>query len=176
MATGGKPYRPEIPGAHDAQVADAWQILGDEVTIGASVVIADGRCDWVGIGLAETLARAGHWVRLCVCGDTPGQEIEPISRYHAIGVLHGLGVEVVPHVRLAGVDSRCVYFEHVASGEPVLCDNSDTLVLALGCTPADDLERRLAGFPGDLHVIGDCLAPRTAEEAVLEGLVAGTTL
>ncbi len=38
------------------------------------------------------------------------------------------------------------------------------------------LERELEGWTGEVHLAGDCLAPRTAEEAVLEGLQAGWTV
>jgi hypothetical protein len=38
------------------------------------------------------------------------------------------------------------------------------------------LEDELAGLAVDMHVIGDCLTPRTAEEAVFEGLKAATIL
>ena len=30
--------------------------------------------------------------------------------------------------------------------------------------------RKLDGWDGEVHMVGDCLAPRTAEEAVLDGL------
>lgn len=39
-----------------------------------------------------------------------------------------------------------------------------------------ELEAELAGFPGDVHVIGDALTPRKAEEAVLEELKVGLAL
>ena len=35
------------------------------------------------------------------------------------------------------------------------------------------IERELEGWPSEVHLAGDCLAPRTAEEAVPEGLQAG---
>ena len=38
------------------------------------------------------------------------------------------------------------------------------------------LEVALSDWPGEIHIIGDCLAPRTAEEAVLEGLRAGVAV
>ncbi len=50
------------------------------------------------------------------------------------------------------------------------CSAVDTLVLAQGHDSVAGLEGELADFGGELHLIGDCLAPRTAEEAVLEGL------
>ena len=33
-----------------------------------------------------------------------------------------------------------------------------------------------ADYDGEVHVIGDCVTPRTVEEAVLEGLEAGTAI
>ena len=48
------------------------------------------------------------------------------------------------------------------------------LVLAQGHEPVDGLLRDLEGF--DVRPIGDCLAPRTVEEAVLEGLVVGSAI
>ena len=93
-----------------------------------------------------------------------------------IGRLHQIGVEIIPFVRLAAVDRQCADFQHLGSSEPVLCENIDTLVLALGSKPVSWLERQLEGFGGPVHVIGDCLAPRTAEEAVFEGLKAGTAV
>ena len=38
------------------------------------------------------------------------------------------------------------------------------------------LDHELDGWPGEVHLAGVCLAPRTAEEAVLEGLQAGWTV
>ena len=47
------------------------------------------------------------------------------------------------------------------------------LVLAQGHDPVDGLLTALeqpGAFDGEVHGIGDCLAPRTVEEAVLEAL------
>ena len=38
------------------------------------------------------------------------------------------------------------------------------------------LERELAGWSGELWMVGDAVAPRTCEEAVLEGLKVGSAL
>jgi len=170
VATGARPRTPEIEGADVAHVVNPWQVLKDEVNVGASVVVADWRCDWIGLGLAEKLARDGCRVRLCVNGYMPGQTIQQYVRDNWIGTLHRLGVEVIPYVRLYGVDEDTVYLQHTTSGEPVICEGVDTLVAALGHERVADLADALADYAGEVHLIGDCLAPRTAEEAVLEGL------
>lgn len=41
----------------------------------ANVVIADWRCDWVGFGVAEMLARSGCHVRFYRQGTRPGQNL-----------------------------------------------------------------------------------------------------
>jgi hypothetical protein len=79
-------------------------------------------------------------------------------------------------LRIARVDGRSVAFEHVASRAQVSLAEVDTLVLALGQIQDAPLERELVEWGGELHMIGDCLTPRTAEEAVLEGLKVGAAL
>jgi hypothetical protein len=49
----------------------------------------------------------------------------------------------------------------------------DTLVLAYGHRSETALAAALTGDGLEVHVIGDALAPRTAEEAVFEGLKVG---
>ena len=170
---GVAPDRRAIEGADDAHVVDAWQVLNGEANVGQSVVVADWRCDWVGLGLAEKLVRDGCHVRLAVNGTMPGQSLQQHVRDHWVGELHKLGVEIIPYARVFGIDADTVYLQHTASGEPILCAAVDTLVTALGHMPDTALEAALADYPGELHLAGDCLSPRTAEEAVLEGLKAG---
>ena len=174
IATGAKPrtaLEAGIEGVEEgAHVVTAWAAIRDEANIGRSVVIADWRCDWIGLGLAEKLARAGCHVRLCVDGYMAGQRIHQYVRDHWVGELHKLNVEVIPYARLYGIDGDTVYFQHATSGEPIVFEGVDTLVTSLGHNRVGTLEDELEGWPGEIHVIGDCVTPRTAEEAVLEGL------
>ncbi len=173
VATGAKPNEQELGNTEEAHLANAWQVLQGHLNIGSRVVIADWRCDWIGLGLAERLARDGCHVRLAVNGMVAGQTIPQYARDKWLGDLHKLNVDVIPHVRLYGADSENAYFQHVLSGEPVVLQDVDTVVTALGQVPDTSLEDELKNpldFQGELHIIGDCLSPRTVEEAVLEGL------
>ncbi len=176
LATGATPRWPEFDGRNEAHVVDAWQVLRNEVNVGASVVIADWRADWIGIGIAEKLAEEGCRVRLAVNGYMPGQVIQMYVRDTGAGRLHKLGVEVIPYARLFGADEDTVYLQHTMSGEPIICEGTDTLVLCQGHIPTNTMEDALREMGMELYLAGDCLAPRTAEEAVLEGFRAGITV
>jgi 2,4-dienoyl-CoA reductase-like NADH-dependent reductase (Old Yellow Enzyme family) len=176
LATGAQPVVPDFEGAELDRAVDAWQVLHGRAKIGARVVIADWRCDWIGLGLAERLARDGSLVRLVVNGSMAGQTIPQYVRDKWLGTLHRLGVEVIPYARLFGFDGDTVYFQNTTSSLPLILDGVDTLVTAMGHAPCAELETELANWEGKLHLIGDCLAPRTVEEAVLEGLRAGVTV
>jgi hypothetical protein len=58
----------------------------------------------------------------------------------------------------------------------MVLEGVDTVVLAFGQTANRSLEWELASCAIETHQIGDCLTPRTAEEAVLEGLRIGSKL
>ena len=176
LATGAAPRWPQFEGRDSAHVVDAWQVLRNEANVGHSVLVADWRCDWIGIGIAEKLAQEGCHVRLAVNGYMPGQVIQQYVRDTGVGRLHKLGVEIIPYVRLFGADESAVYLQHTTSEEAVICEGVETLVLCQGheavCTLEDDVE----SLGVECHLAGDCLAPRSAEEAVLEGLKVGNSL
>ncbi len=79
----------------------------------------------------------------------------------------------MPWLRLYGADGCTAYFIHTAAREPVIFEDVDTLVLAVPNHPVDELAEAVRSQAIELHLIGDCLTPRTAEEAVYEGLKAG---
>jgi 2,4-dienoyl-CoA reductase-like NADH-dependent reductase (Old Yellow Enzyme family) len=170
IATGAIPYRPEFPQEGALQIVDAWAVLRGEATVGQSVVVIDWRADWIGIGIAEHLAQQGRTVRLAVGGIAAGESLPLYVRDQAAGSLHKLGIRVLTYMRLYGSDSDSVYLQHISTGEAVVIEKVDTLVLCTGHTPVDLLSDVLEEMAVENHVIGDAAAPRTAEEAVYEGL------
>lgn len=170
IATGAVPFVPEMPDDGSVQVVTAWQVLRREVKAGARVVVADWRGDWIGPGIAEQLVREGCQVTLAVTGTHVGESLPLYVRDNIAAELHGLGVTVTPYARLYGVDGGAVYLQHSASGAAMPVEGVDTLVLCMGHWPVDGLQDDLRGLGVEVVMAGDCLAPRTAEEAVFEGL------
>jgi 2,4-dienoyl-CoA reductase-like NADH-dependent reductase (Old Yellow Enzyme family)/thioredoxin reductase len=173
VTTGAKPYAAPIEGRTDGHVVEAWDVLTAKANPGSRVLVADWRCDWVGMGLAEKLARDGRHVRLAVNGTNAGQNLQIYMRDRWIGKLHDLGVEIIPYARLFGVDGDTAYLSHIVTGKAIVCEAVDTVVLACGHQPETALETELASLSLPVHLAGDCLSPRSAEEAVYEGMLAG---
>ena len=173
MATGATEQRPDLEGMDQAHVVGAWDVARGTANVGGKVVVYDWHANWIGLGVAEKLARDGCSVRLCVNGPMPGEHLPMMVRDGWMGQLHKFGVEVIPYTRLYGCDDTSVFMQHVTSGVPIICDDVETLVLAAPHKREAALWEELYGGDVELHIIGDALAPRTVEEAVLEGLQVG---
>lgn len=92
---------PEVE-VEGADMVDAWSVISGQARLGKNIVVADWSCDCSGLGVAKLLARDGHSVRLLSGGIVASESIQAIVRDQWIGVLHGLGVEMIPYGRFYG--------------------------------------------------------------------------
>jgi 2,4-dienoyl-CoA reductase-like NADH-dependent reductase (Old Yellow Enzyme family)/thioredoxin reductase len=172
VATGAQPYTPALEIDGEPTLVDAWEVIrsGGNAVPSGQVVVADWRCDWTGLGVAELLARSGRKVTLCVNGYTAGESLQQYVRTVLLASAYRAKVKIVPNVRLFGADDDTVYLQNTLTGEPLILDGISALVLAQGHRQVDDLLTRLEGGDVPCFGIGDCLAPRTVEEATLDAL------
>jgi hypothetical protein len=173
LATGARPFRPDFVDDGSVQVVDAWQVLRGEVTTGQRVVVTDWRSDWIGPGLAERLRAGGAEVQLAVNGTHLGSALPFYVRDDLVAMLHRAQVPVLTYARFYGCSDGAAVLQHTASQEPIIIEDVDTVVLCQGHSPVHELHADLRPLVADFHMVGDCLAARTAEEAVYEGLRAG---
>jgi len=169
IATGANTRLPEVE-VDGVEIIAAWSVIQGDSQPGKNVVIADWSCDWSGLGVAEKLAREGHYVRLLSGGSVAGESIQAIVRDQWIGVLHSLGVEMTPYARFYGALDGNAFFQHMTGGEAIVCEQVDTVVTCYA--PQANRECVWVERIEDITVswIGDAVSPRTVEEAVLEGL------
>jgi 2,4-dienoyl-CoA reductase-like NADH-dependent reductase (Old Yellow Enzyme family) len=176
VATGSIPRKPDVEVNDDPVLLDARDVIAGAEVPSGRVVVADWRCDWVGLGVAQLLAERGRKVSLCVDGYMAGQMLQQYVRNEMIAAAHKAGVDVIPNVRVFGVDNDTVYLQHRLSGQPVLLDGVAATVFSIAPLSLSGLLDELTGYGSDVIGIGDCLAPRTVEEAVLEGLQAAWSI
>ena len=172
IATGALPRLPEVE-INGVDIVDAWSVIRGDAKPGNNVVIADWACDWGGLGVAQHLAKSGHYVRLYCGGSIAGESLQGIVRDAWIGELHKLGVEIIPFARLYGAEAGSVFFQHMTSDEAIVCDNVDTIVSCYAPQVNRELDSFLDYSNIEVHRIGDAVTPRSVEEAVLEGYKIG---
>ena len=171
VATGARPYRPDLP-LRGVQVLQAWDVLAGEAPLGGRVVVADWGGDTTGLDAADVLAASGREVTLAVGSVTAGEGIHQYRRNLYLARLYRAGVSVRHHLELAGAETGGVRFWNVFAPELESVLEAEALVLALGREPVDDLVGALAALDVPVRAAGDCLSPRSAEEAILEGTLA----
>ncbi|WP_275288219.1 FAD-dependent oxidoreductase [Halomonas elongata] len=176
VATGARPYTPPLERLGELPVSQAVELLGGASLPGGHVVVYDTQGDWVGLGIAELLAREGARVTLAINGLHPGEALQSYVRDSTVARLHDLGIRMMTYARAFGIDDDSIYLYHTAGGEPMVIEDVDHLVLSCGGMPnvSPEDEDRWAALP--VSFLGDCLAPRTAEEAVYDGLKAAMAI
>jgi 2,4-dienoyl-CoA reductase-like NADH-dependent reductase (Old Yellow Enzyme family)/thioredoxin reductase len=175
VATGARPLPAELAGA--AQVWTVPEALAAPAELGHEVAIWDRDGSWAGAGLAQHLAMLGKRVSLVSAAPGVAWSVTVYSRLALIPRLTRLGVRICTLERPERLEEDALLTRHVLNGdERVIAASS---VVATGGLVADDaLYRRLeaSAFDGELHLVGDAFAPRTALEAIFDGKVAGAAI
>ena len=170
LATGSKPIIPDIPGVHNDNVITAVDVLTDKSPVGNSVVIIGG--GMIGCEVAEYLAQKGKKITILETQKRIGQGINAINRWRVIQRLTQAGVSVETLIQPEEITGLLVR----ASREGTSYNfPADTVVLAAGMAPDNELLQELAGKV-PVHTIGDCLEPRQIGEAMEEGFRLGNSI
>lgn len=176
VATGAKPYRPELEIIGRPLVVDAWEVIQGVRLPKGHVVVVDWRADWIGIGVARMLASRGYRVSLATIGYAAGEALQQYVRDSLVAALTREHVDVIPLVRPFGVDDDTIYLQHVLTGEPVIMEDIVATVLACGHQAENSLLETLSVVGYNAVGVGDCMAPRTVEEAVFDGLKVASSI
>ena len=170
LATGATPYAQPIEADDSILKLHAWQYLQGTAPQGKSVLITDWRSDWVAPGIAELLVKQGFDVSIAINGLCLGETLPLYVRDELTATAQRLGIKLLPNARLYGYDNGTVYLQHNTSAEALELEGIDTIIACDGQIALDDLGDAIEDLGMTLHRIGDCNTPRTAEEAMYEGL------
>jgi dimethylamine/trimethylamine dehydrogenase len=169
-----------VPGA-DASLpycATPEQVMLEGKDVGERVVVYDCEGYFMGVGLAERLAREGKRVAYVTPSSHPGAYMHytgEMARLHRL--LHDVGVRVVTERTLESVAATGVRAGSVWIEEDVAELEADGVVLVTQRLSNDALYRELTADPDALtregveavYRIGDCVAPRLIADCVFDG-------
>jgi len=188
VATGGRPLIPDIPGVDGPNVALSWDVLAGKVPVGKKAVVVGGGgvgCETglyltdrgsitpeqmiflVNFGVldletAYDMVRKTRDVTIVEMLDKMGADIGRTCRWTILKTLAMRGVQMLTNAKVAKITERGVVLEN---GDVI---EADTVVLAVGTVPNNELIDQLEGVVPELYAIGDCVEPRKAFEAVHE--------
>jgi 2,4-dienoyl-CoA reductase-like NADH-dependent reductase (Old Yellow Enzyme family)/thioredoxin reductase len=171
VATGAEPHRPALAGA-GVDVVHAWDALAG-AEVGGRVLVSDWGGDWTGLDVAEALAARGARVRLMTSAVAFGTAVHQYQRNLYLARLDEAGVELIHHLRPVSLRPEAVECANVFSHRPVSIEGVDTLVVSAGRTARNDLHDALLAAGVPVERAGDTLSPRSFEEAIREGTLAG---
>lgn len=171
VATGSVPVIPEVSGMERIQVVTAHQVLGDEVKVGARVVVWGGR--QVGVQTAELLATQSKEVTIIEEAPKIGRDITIFDVWSFRLRLFQLGVKMLTNTTLKEVTPAGITVVREGKEEAI---PADTLVVAKKMESNRKLWQDLQGEVDTLYAVGDCVAPRKAINAIHEGFRVGTQI
>jgi 2,4-dienoyl-CoA reductase-like NADH-dependent reductase (Old Yellow Enzyme family)/thioredoxin reductase len=169
VATGGTPLIPDVPGIDGPDVVTALDVLRGEATLRTNVLVVAGNDpDLAAPTLAEHAADLGHQVTLISEHIDFARNTEDATRIMILDRLQSKNVNIELAHRLCGVDNASATIENTFTGDRQTLEDT-SIVLACGLVPDDRLAVELTGKVGEVHVIGDALAPRRIAHATFEG-------
>lgn len=178
IATGSIPQENPLPGRYSSsQVLNAWQVLKGEGSIGERVLLIDGDGHHKATSTAEFLADQGKRVDMVTDALFIGVELGPIGDlYDTRQRLLQKGVNFISGLRVQEIHGTTVKAVNIYSNDVRIFEGYSTVVVVMANRPNDTLYFTLKNKIKELYRIGDCVAPRRIDMAILEGSNVGRML
>jgi len=194
VASGAKPLEIKVPGIDKPHVVSAWDVLMERVAdIGRNVVIIGGSatgCETahfiasLGVPSPETAAflmyhsaeapeytinllhNPGRTITVIDLLPRMAENVGRTARWVLMKNLRLMGVDLRPNTKLLEITAEEVIVETGGATDVI---PADTVIMAVGAVPVNELAQALEG--GDLNIItiGDAKSPRKITDAIREG-------
>jgi 2,4-dienoyl-CoA reductase (NADPH2) len=181
VATGSSPARPYwVPGNAGADgiapVADVREVLEGAASPSGRVVVVDELGFHQATSVAEVLADRGCAVEVMTPGMVVGQDLGvTLDLEHWNVRAAAKNITQSTDLVVMGLDASGLQLLHHPTGTN-LVRACDWVVLAVPAAPCDALYFELLEAGVEVHRVGDCVAPRRAHAAVIEGDANGASV
>lgn len=165
LATGGKPFVPDIPGIDGDNVVFYDDVIFGNAVCGDNVLVIGGGL--IGCETAHYISSGGKSVHIVEMLDSILGDADSITSLWLTEEMEKNKVKI----------TTCTEIKKVTNQGAIGCDQNgneikftaDTIVVAAGIVPANDWEAKLAGINADVYTIGDAVKGRKVLDAVAEG-------
>jgi 2,4-dienoyl-CoA reductase (NADPH2) len=175
VAVGASPIIPPIPGAEQDFVVTTDDVLAGKAEVGEKIVIVGGGS--CGAETADYLAVRGKKPIVVEMLDTLCPDMLPDAKYFLMERLERAGVAMLSSTKVEAIEDHRVVISRQEPGQDLqwkaVLDDVDTVVLAVGAKPNQDLVEQLKGLDVEIHAVGDCVEPGFAIDAIYQGARVG---
>jgi 2,4-dienoyl-CoA reductase (NADPH2) len=196
MATGSRQLVLDIPGVDRPEVVSAWDALLGKADLGRSVAVIGGGSVGIetAIAIADRGTASGETIKFLLKHDAEdhetlkriatqgtrkvtivemlgkiGKDLGQTNRWVFLKELELLGVDVLTEAKVKAIADEGVVYEKDGELKALLVES---VVLALGARPNDEMEQELKSSGFEYIKIGDVKQPRKILDAVHEGYLA----
>jgi len=200
LATGGSPITPDIEGAGQDHVVQAWDVLKRKWVAGSDIVVIGGGA--VGVETALMIAEQGtlsgnelkfllqngaesieelqrlsaegtKTVTMVELQDKVGNNFGKTTKWTMLQDVARYGINTRLQAQVKRIEKGCVVIETAGEEEKL---PADTVILAVGTVPFNPLGKAAAELNIISKVVGDAQKPATVLEATHQGFRAGRSI
>jgi len=168
VATGATPSAPPIPGVEQEEVVTAWDVLRGR-GVGHRVLVIGGGI--TGLETADFLVQQGKEVVVVEQLKRAGADMGASIRWHLMHRLREQKVKIFTSTEIKEICRQGVVIKR--NGGEETWKGFDTIVLATGVKPRNELVKESEARVKEVYVIGDAAKPRKGLEAIREGAEVG---
>ena len=178
LATGAGSDNKPFPGEYGPpQVLNVWQVLTGEFDIGDRVLLIDEDGHYRAASTAEYLADQGKKVDILTSEQFVGPDLAMQGDLSDVRTrLHQKGVRFYSTLTVKRIDGKQVTAQNKFTGETVLFNDHDAVVLATSLKANDHLYCSLKEKLPIVLRAGDCITPRRVGQAIWEGFQAAGSI
>ena len=193
LACGSKATIPPIPRDESVPIVHAWDVFEGKAHLGKNIVVVGGGDVGVEVAmymgeigtlsaeelrfmmiyktepyekLLQLLNKGVHNIAIVEMGPKFAPDINPGSRWSIVARTKQLGVKMLKETKVLEITKEGVVVEN-ADGRQTL--PADTVVIAAGAKPNDDLYKALEGKIEKLNIIGDAVKVARIPNAIEAG-------
>lgn len=162
VATGATPKGLNVPGSTYRHVVQAVSVIMGKAEVKDKVVIIGGRL--IGMEVALLMAKQGKEVSIVTkarLGEN-GSKLERLTYRTLTRRLIELRIPLYVHSSVVEITEHAVVINW---GEEIFSLPADTVVLAVGSQPNNNLVQQLKSMTTEVYAIGDCTGPGDAASA-----------